>query len=174
MILYHFTSADHLHGISRYGLTVGDVPTDIERGKGRIGIWFSSNPDPGGNGLEGGGTDKTRYRLSVDVDDQSPLFHRWLEWAEKNVTKQSVERLHEIAAKTKGQGPESWFIYLGVVGRERIVSCFDLQSRVEVPDWRDLPIPLSVIAPVPPWRREAWQRQMLKKVSKAVRQRRGG
>ncbi len=37
MLLYHFTSLYHLRGISQYGLTVGDIPTDIDRFKGRIG-----------------------------------------------------------------------------------------------------------------------------------------
>ena len=39
MKLYHFTSARHLYGIGLYGLTVGDVPTDIKRERGRIGVW---------------------------------------------------------------------------------------------------------------------------------------
>ena len=36
--LYHFTSWHHLHAIGRCGLTVGDVPTDIHRGRAAAGV----------------------------------------------------------------------------------------------------------------------------------------
>jgi hypothetical protein len=65
MILYHFTSGYHLYGIGRHGLTVGDVPTDLRRNRGRIGIWFTSSPTATGHGLETSSVDKGRYRLEV-------------------------------------------------------------------------------------------------------------
>ena len=65
--LYHFTSRDHLHGISRFGLTIGDVPTDIHRWEGRCGIWLTSDSSARGHGLEGSSVDKSRYRLTVNV-----------------------------------------------------------------------------------------------------------
>lgn len=73
MLLYHFTSLYHLRGISQYGLTVGDVPTDIERFKGRIGIWLTSSPTPDGHGLEGSFTNKKQFRLLVDVPEDEAL-----------------------------------------------------------------------------------------------------
>jgi hypothetical protein len=74
MILYHFTSARHLRPISRYGLTVGDVPTDLDRWRGRIGVWLTSSSVPYGHGLEGSTGEKGAYRLSVSVADDSPLL----------------------------------------------------------------------------------------------------
>jgi hypothetical protein len=41
--LYHFTSRHHLHGVGRFGLTVGDVPTNIHRWEGRCGVWLTSD-----------------------------------------------------------------------------------------------------------------------------------
>ena len=72
MILYHFTSARHLRPISRYGLTVGDVPTDLDRWRGRIGVWLTSSTVPYGHGLGGGTAEKGGYRLSVSVADDAP------------------------------------------------------------------------------------------------------
>jgi hypothetical protein len=65
MRLYHFTSVRHLYGIALHGLTVGDVPTDIAKCKGTCGVWLTSDPSPGGNGLEGSAADKSRFRLTV-------------------------------------------------------------------------------------------------------------
>ncbi|MEN0116735.1 MAG: hypothetical protein AAGD15_08425 [Agrobacterium cavarae] len=48
MLLYHFTSLYYLRGISQYGLTVGDVSTDIERFEGRVGVWLTCSPTPDG------------------------------------------------------------------------------------------------------------------------------
>lgn len=40
MRLHHFTSERHLRPIAKFGLTVGDVPTDLRRGAAR-GVWAS-------------------------------------------------------------------------------------------------------------------------------------
>jgi hypothetical protein len=77
MRLYHFTSEHHLHGIARFGLTVGDVPTDIHQWKGRCGVWLTSNDAARGHGLEGSSTDKSRYRLMVEVDGDDPALVKW-------------------------------------------------------------------------------------------------
>jgi len=39
MILYHYTSPQHLLGIAKHGLTIGGVPTDLGHSKGRVGVW---------------------------------------------------------------------------------------------------------------------------------------
>jgi hypothetical protein len=60
MKLHHFTSEHHLPGIGRFGLTIGDVPTDIYRYEGRCGVWLTSDSTAHGHGLEGSDVDKSR------------------------------------------------------------------------------------------------------------------
>jgi hypothetical protein len=89
--LHHFTSWYHLHGIGRFGLTIGDVPTDIDRWEGRCGVWLTSDAPARGHGLEGGSVDKSRYRLTVEVSEDDPALVKWTEWAGKNATPATVQ-----------------------------------------------------------------------------------
>ncbi|TIU00970.1 MAG: hypothetical protein E5W55_01585 [Mesorhizobium sp.] len=73
---YHYTSADALYGIGLHGLTVGDVPTDIRKGKGVIGVWLTTSEQPQGHGLDHSGRHKLRYRLSIDFPKMPPTFIR--------------------------------------------------------------------------------------------------
>lgn len=88
MKLYHFTSGNALRGIARHGLTVGDVPTNIRKLSGRIGVWLTSSDDPNGHGVGSGQIDKKRVRLTVDVPDKPARVH-WLEWSKENVTEET-------------------------------------------------------------------------------------
>lgn len=88
--LYHFTSWHHLHGIGRFGLTVGDVPTDIHRWKGCCGVWLTSNGSARGHGLEGSSVDKSRYRLTVDVPEDDPALVKWTEWTSESEMRHPV------------------------------------------------------------------------------------
>lgn len=169
MILYHFTSPGHLRGIAIYGLTVGDVPTDRKRQRGRIGVWLTSSESPGGHGLHGSGVDKTSYRLSVSVDEGSPSLHRWLDWVHGNVTTDTIDALHKAAAQTEGDGPSTWFVYFGVLPPESIVDCVSVRTGESIKNWASITSPEMDIKPVPPWRREAWQRKMLKQVRSVLR-----
>lgn len=168
MILYHFTSARHLRAISRCGLTVGDVPTDIRRGRGRVGVWLTSATTAGGHGLESSAVDKTRYRLTVDVSEASPMLVRWVDWAPGNVTPDTIEALHGAAAVHAGDGPDSWYIFFGVIQPAAIASCVDTLSGAEIEGWADVSPPGLDIKAVPAWRRDAWHRQLLKRVEKAA------
>lgn len=172
MLLYHYTSGRHLRPIARHGLTVGDVPTNIRRGRGRIGVWFSSVTTPGGHGLEGSAADKTRYRLAVEVPE-NPLLVRWLDWAPKNVEAETIQLLHATAAE-HGEGmPATWYVYFGVLAPATILACVDTVTGEEMADWGEASPPEFDVKAVPAWRREAWQRQMLKQVDRAARARRG-
>jgi hypothetical protein len=51
MELYYFTSWHHLHGIGGFGLTIGDVPTDILRWKGCRGVWLTSDGTARGSSI---------------------------------------------------------------------------------------------------------------------------
>jgi len=57
---FHFTHRSALYGIGRYGLTVGDVPTDLRKGRGLIGVWLTTSAQAAGHGLEGSLEDKRR------------------------------------------------------------------------------------------------------------------
>jgi hypothetical protein len=166
VILYHFTSGRYLRGIAKYGLTVGDVPTDIKRGRGRIGVWLTSSGDTAsGHGLEGSKFNKGEYRLTVDVPANSSLA-KWTEWAPTNATQETIEALQLTAS-----GYESWYIFLGVVRPELIKSCHEVSSRLEIADWENI-LPAEFAAQgVPPWRREAWQKKMLADVKRAIEKR---
>ena len=161
MKLYHFTSALHLGGIGLYGLTVGDVPTNLAKNAGRCGVWLTSDSNPEGHGL-GGVADKKRFRLTVDAPDNG-LLVRWVEWAAKYATPDTVRNLHSTAP-----GFNSWYVYFGVIDRSAIIECVDIQTGGEVKNWADRPPSPSDVKPVPPWRRAAWHKRLLKDVAKAL------
>lgn len=168
MILYHYTSARHLRGIAKYGLTVGDVPTDIRRNRGRVGIWLTSAETAGGNGLEGSAVDKTQYRLAVELPDGSPHLVRWIEWAQKNATPDTVAALHATAEKYEGQGPDSWYIFFGVIQPFAIRSCVEVVTNTNIENWSEMSPPELDMKAVPAWRREAWHRHLLKQIDRAL------
>ncbi len=162
MKLYHFTSPRHLYGISSYGLTVGDVPTDLSRFKGRCGVWLTSASGSGGHGLEGSAADKCRFRLTVEAPDNA-LLVRWVDWASKYVTADTLRCLHATAANF-----DTWYVYFGVIARSAILECVDMESGTVV-DWTGRqPSPVDT-PPVPPWRREFWHRKMIKDVKRALK-----
>jgi hypothetical protein len=74
VILYHYSAGEYLHAIAKHGLTVGDVPTNIMAGLGKIGVWLSSADHPDGNCLGGSAIDKSRFRFAVEVTPEDPLF----------------------------------------------------------------------------------------------------
>ncbi len=67
MILYHYTSPQHLLGIAKHGLTIGDVPTDLGHSKGRVGVWLTTSPESIGHGPARGPGLHVKYRLTVDL-----------------------------------------------------------------------------------------------------------
>ncbi|MER9702190.1 hypothetical protein [Mesorhizobium sp. M0146] len=129
MILYHFTAGQYLRGIAAHGLTVGDVPTDLRKNSGVIGVWFTSAKIEEGHGLVGSALDKKRYRLKVDVPEVG--LHRWREWAATNVAQNTVEALRQA----DGAGDRTWYIFFGCVDPDRIVEVVDLATSEAVPDW---------------------------------------
>lgn len=169
MILYHYTSYFHLRGIAEYGLTVGDVPTDTQRNRGRVGVWFTSSESPEGHGL-GGGADKKRYRLSVDLPDNSPSLVRWIDWAPDNVTPETIRALHSAVAHEGEDGPASWYILFGVVPPEGIIDCVDMETGRPLDGWRTLPPGPFDRPGVPARHRDKWHKKLLKNVAKAVRE----
>jgi hypothetical protein len=162
MKLYHFTSARHLRAIGLHGLTVGDVPTDLALNLGLCGVWLTSDDNPKGHGLEGSVANKSQFRLTVDEPDNQ-LLARWIEWAAKCVTPDTVRRLHYTAP-----GFSSWYVYFGVIDRSAIINCVDMQTGREVKDWAVKPQSPTDAKPVPPWRRAAWHKKLLRDFAKAA------
>ncbi|MER8862727.1 hypothetical protein NKI19_03265 [Mesorhizobium sp. M0751] len=166
LTLYHFTAAEMLRGIGLHGLTVGDVPTDINKLRGLIGVWFTTSPEPSNHGLEESALDKRRYRLTVELPAEMPNLHRWTEWSKRFVKPETVSILHSVAT-----GWDTWYIVLGIVRPDTIVACHDTRTGELVPNWRDVSTNMSDDMAVPPWRRQAWQKRMLKDVRKALSKR---
>jgi hypothetical protein len=98
MILYHFTCGRYLRAIARHGLTVGDVPVDIDRNTGIVAVWLTESPASDGHGLEGSAINKKQYRLGVEVSDADPRLAKWTEWASKNATAQAPRMVTTMIA----------------------------------------------------------------------------
>ena len=155
--LHHFTSWHHLYCIGRFGLTVGDVPTDLGRYEGRCGVWLTSEGTARGHGLEGSTVDTSRYRLTVYIPEEDPALVKWTEWAAKNATPATVHALHAT-----GAGFDTWYVYFGVFDPAAIEECVDMQTGLVVESWRDTPEGLA--KPVPPERRHVWHTKLMKKM----------
>jgi hypothetical protein len=165
MIFFHFTSGHALRPIAKYGLTVGDVPTDLRGdGRGRVGVWLTTLATPLRQGLDGSRVDKQRFQLSVDIEDSDPALHKWTDWAPANVTPETVAILHGTAPNF-----ETWYVYFGWVKPERIVAVTDLTTGARLDDWSNA-FPRE--SDVHGWRyqdRFTWQTRMLKHVNKQRR-----
>lgn len=163
MKLFHFTSLAHLNGIHRHGLTVGDVPTCLERQTGKIGVWLTTNPAPDGHGLEGSAVDKKAVRLTVEVPDGPPLW-QWDDWAEGRVTTFTRHRLEQAG----GDAARTWYIFFGWIKPETINEAVLMRSGEPIAAWGTYHPAEDSLPGVPYWRRVAWQKQMLKKVRQAL------
>ncbi len=64
MILYHYTAREYLERIRREGLTTGEVP--LSPSHILNGVWFTTDPDPGGHGLTGI-LNKRAVRITVKI-----------------------------------------------------------------------------------------------------------
>ena len=164
MQLFHFTSARHLRPISKHGLTVGDVPTDIYRQRGKIGVWLTSNGTNKGHGLS---ASKERYRLSINIPDSDRALVKWDRWFPGNVTDRTAHFLHSTA-----ENFESWYIYFGFIPAELITDVHDMSLDQPVEDWANVQQSAEhdVVA-VPPTRFAVrrWQKRMLKGVQRYLR-----
>ena len=110
----------------------------------------------------GATVDKTRYRLTANIAEDTPVLVKWTEWAAKNVTPATIRVLHEAAGSF-----ETWYVYFGVIDPTAIEECVDMQTELIVEDWRD--VPMGLVKPVPPDRRHAWHKKLIKKLRRQVR-----
>jgi hypothetical protein len=92
------------------------------------------------------------------------MLVRWAAWAPRNATAATIDALE--AGRTAQA--ETWYIYLGTIPPSWIVSCMHTVTRIPVVDWQNA-LPPDLDAPaVPPWRTDAWHRQLLKQVKRAA------
>lgn len=165
MLLYHYTAGENLRGIAKEGLTVGDVPTDLTKFKGRIGVWFTTSTSAEGHGLDGSRWDKKRFRIAVEVPE-TPLLVRWNDWAATNVTPATRKQLD--AAIDGESGTADWWICFGWVRPEQIDHVVDMAAGEELPYWQT-GWPEGKSRPGIPFRqRDAWQRRMLKEIKREL------
>lgn len=167
MLLYHYTAGEYLRAIAKEGLTVGDVPTDLARMRGRIGVWLTSSPDPTGHGLAGSQLDKERFRIAVDIDDNAPLLKQWSDWSASNVTQETRKALNNAAGDEGTDLSDTWWIYFGWIRPERLIGVVDIDAGEEVGDWSTFWPDYKSLPAVPFRRKESWQKKMLKDVRRA-------
>jgi hypothetical protein len=165
MILYHYTAGGNLRGIAKEGLTVGDVPTDIQRWKGRVGVWLTSSINPNGHGLVGSANDKKRFRIEVDVDDASPVLCRWDEWSLRNVTPETRRILSKTAAQDgDADFSSTWWLYFGWIKPDRLIRVIDTMTGEAVEGWSTIWPEGDSVPAVSFRRKEAWQKNLLRAV----------
>lgn len=163
MQLFHFTSAAHLHGIRQHGLTVGDVVTDLESFRGKVGVWLTSSETAEGHGLRGSGVDKTEFRLRVNVPE-SRLLWKWSDWAKSHVSKDTKLALDAA----DGFNSDKFFIYFGWLPADRIVEVVSMKTGEVVADWGEATPDSALVPGVPYSNRHAWHRRTVQNVRNAL------
>ena len=166
MRLHHFTSLNALAPIGKFGLTIGDVPTDIKRRKGVVGVWLTTASEPVALGLAGSAVDKSRVRLALDLPDDAYPLHSWDSWKRKNVDPDTVRRLEQVAGRTAD--PSTWYIYLGWLQEKLIVEAVDMATGTAIADWRGGLQGVKPVDGVAYRDKAAWHRDMLRRVRKAT------
>jgi hypothetical protein len=115
MKLYHFTNHIWLRRIQKEGISRGDVPTSPTEGFNAV--WLTSNGDAASQGtmLE----KKLSVRLTVEIDSGDPLLKTWLQvMREHRVSGRWRKTLNDLGGGTEAH----WYVYLGTVSPDRIVS----------------------------------------------------
>lgn len=163
MILYHFTSAAHLHGISKFGLTVGDVVTDIDALKGKIGVWLTASETPEGHGLEGSRVDKSEFRLTVDVPENKMLW-KWNDWARENLSL----RTRILIDTGDVDRSEDFYVYFGWLPAERIMQVISTETGKTETDWGRERADSHLVPGVPFGKRYDWQKRTLRNVHEVL------
>lgn len=84
MLLYHYTSVEHLDWILEDGFlkTVSSNISPHLHARNPQVVWLTTNPDPaeGTMGLAGSAVDKYAIQITVDVPRRD--VHKWLTWAQ--------------------------------------------------------------------------------------------
>ncbi|WP_107341287.1 hypothetical protein [Agrobacterium pusense] len=164
MKLFHYTSAAHLRGIHKYGLTVGDVITNFERVEGRIAVWLTSSMNPQGHGLSGSLVDKTEFRLTVEIDEHDDRFWKWTAWAKENLDLSTQLRIR----MSDGFNADSWYLWFARVPTSQILEVASTKTGRRIENWGDYYPEVISARPVPYENRHAWHQKTLRDVRRAM------
>ncbi|WP_018044885.1 hypothetical protein [Methylobacterium sp. 88A] len=168
MTFYHYTASRHLRPIAQHGLTIGDVPTDLRRDKGRVGVWLTTSPENTGHGLAVQGPEQKRYRLTLDLEPNAQVV-RWSDWAPRNSTIETINNLKICAGRDGASQWRTWFLCFGIIPPSAIAVCHDMHTGEEVPDWQDA-FPVRDDFPgIAMHRRAEWHWQVLRDFKAAKR-----
>lgn len=103
------------------------MPTSFDaprhHARANSGEQLTSDGAARGHGLGGSVTDKSRYRLTVDVSTDEPALVKWTEWAERNATPATIRALHATATAS-----DSWYVFFGVIDPTKIDECVDMHT----------------------------------------------
>jgi hypothetical protein len=117
MILYHFTSLNHLPKICKSCfLKYGDIPLrqTTNYGEDGHGVWLTTTPNstPDQHGLKNPLVDKTMVRFKIDIDESSPQLFKWSDYAKINKVKREwYKRLDKVG----GGLSHTWWLYIGEI-----------------------------------------------------------
>lgn len=164
MYLFHYTSAAHLRGIHKHGLTVGDVVTNLEKYEGQIAVWLTSSGDPNGHGLANSLVDKTEFRLTVEVEDDDDRLWKWSEWASQHLDETTQSRIQ----MADGYSSSSWYLFFGWVPRAKIIEVVSTKTGRRIDNWAEYYPEVISARPVSYEGRFAWQRRTLRDVKRAL------
>lgn len=108
MILYHFTSPDHLPLIFRSGL-LKPTESNLSMNRAHAGpdvVWLTSDPEPGYmEWTEGSINDKSRIRFTVELPRRAA--QPWSDWAARLGMKPEWKR---ALINSGGKGWRRWHV----------------------------------------------------------------
>ncbi|MCJ2015530.1 hypothetical protein [Methylobacterium sp. J-076] len=110
MRLYHFTSLGHLPVIlATGGLWRGEVPL-LDGSRITRANWLTSDPDPGGHGLDGSEVDKRAVRIEMEFGPREA--YPWLRFASTRAGYLEPQLVEELVRTGGGQRKaRSWYVY---------------------------------------------------------------
>jgi hypothetical protein len=137
MLLYHFTTRDHVRSILQSGLTRGAVHTSAATQLNAV--WLTTDPGPDGHGLEWGAdfmSDLDRreakhwsgklpppgarfpkeasVRITVALEAGDRNLHEWLPWARRQLKPDWMAYLHPVAGGNLRKA-KTWRLYFGII-----------------------------------------------------------
>jgi hypothetical protein len=126
MRLYHFTAREYLQSITEDGIVRGTIYTSPS--EAIQAVWLTVDPSFADQSWTQASTrDKARVRITLDVPDDSTKLWHWPKLAEQLGV--SPEWL-EIQVNLRGD-PEPWYVYLGVIPPQWIVT---VEERPDEPE----------------------------------------
>jgi hypothetical protein len=118
MLLFHYSALEYLPSILRNGIHVGEVPITRYQEDCRNAAWLTSDQHAGGHGLDGSRLDKRAVRITVKTPSGDRRLVWWPRYGKKRLEHGWYKTLHD----TGGGKSRSWYLYFGVIQRDRFQS----------------------------------------------------